>query len=241
MLEDLQEGAQAVALGVDEVRALGSLEIRRDEALRRSDVVDLRIAGGRGGIAGLLHRFAEEGEEVAGSCGGGETVSCGGHAEAGHEGGGVADIPAGGRRGLSRRLAQELRPDVFDRLLDGIHTRRLRLRVPVADHLVDLPLMLFQERMDVGFVDVDGALLPGQDEVEVDAEADPGIERDPVEDEVELGLYEEEEGQGCPVHEPWDQERGVAGAESFVGGEDGEEDGGYGAVDRVSQRKEDAT
>ena len=81
--------------------------------------------------------------------------------------------------------------------------------------------------MDVFFVDVDAALLAGEDEVEVQAEADPGVEGDPGEDEVELGFREEEEGERCPVHEPGGEDGGVGGAEGFIGGEDGEEDGGY--------------
>ena len=78
--------------------------------------------------------------------------------------------------------------------------------------------------MYVLFVDVDRALLPGKDEVEVDAQSDPGVEGDPGEDEVELAFDEEEEGEGGPVHEPWCQDGGVGGAEGLVGGEDGEED-----------------
>ena len=91
--------------------------------------------------------------------------------------------------------------------------------------------------MDILFINPHTSLLAWKDEVEVDAEANPGVEGDPVEDEVELGLDEEEERERRPVHEPGCQDGGVAGAEGFVGGEDGEEDGGYGAVGvRVSVR-----
>ena len=64
----------------------------------------------------------------------------------------------------------------------------------------------------------------------MDAETDPGVEGDPVEDEVELGFDKQEEGERCPVGEPFGEEGGVVGAEGFVGGEDGEEDGEEGAV-----------
>lgn len=89
--------------------------------------------------------------------------------------------------------------------------------------------MILQERVDVVLVDHRGALLPRRDEVAVDGEPDPGVEGHPVEDEVELGFGEEEEGEGRPVGEPFGEEGGVVGAEGFVGGEDWEEDGEDGA------------
>ncbi len=56
--------------------------------------------------------------------------------------------------------------------------------------------------MDVLLVDEDAALLAGEDEVEVQGEAGPGVEGEPGDEEGELGFEEEEEGEGCPVHEP---------------------------------------
>ena len=87
--------------------------------------------------------------------------------------------------------------------------------------------------MDVFLVDEDGALLARQHEVEVHAEADPGVEGHPGEDEVELCFDQQEEGEGRPVHQPWGEDGRVGGAEGFVGGEDGEEDGGDGAGGRL--------
>lgn len=57
--------------------------------------------------------------------------------------------------------------------------------------------------MDVFLIYEDTTLLAGCDKVEMDEETHPRVERDPVEDEVELALNEEEEGEGGPVHEPW--------------------------------------
>jgi len=60
----------------------------------------------------------------------------------------------------------------------------------------------------------------------VDTKAYPGVEGNPIEYEVQLALDEQEEGEGGPVHKPWREVGRVGGAEGFVGGEDGEEDGG---------------
>lgn len=60
----------------------------------------------------------------------------------------------------------------------------------------------------------------------MDEEAEPGVEGDPGQDEVEGVLDEGEEREGYEVHEPWREEGGIRGVEGFVGGEDGEEDGG---------------
>ena len=119
---------------------------------------------------------------------------------------------------------------VFPASLDGIQPGFFSSRVAFGDHAVDLAFVFFEEGVDVFLVDEDGALFARQHEVEVDAEADPGVEGHPGEDEVELRFDEEEEREGGPVHQPWRQDCRVGGAEGFVGGEDGEEDGGDGAV-----------
>lgn len=59
----------------------------------------------------------------------------------------------------------------------------------------------------------------------MDEEAEPGIEGNPVEDEVELILHQQEEGEGRPVHQPWREHGRVGCAEGFVGEEDGQQDG----------------
>lgn len=47
----------------------------------------------------------------------------------------------------------------------------------------------------------------------------------PDEDEASPGLKEQCAGQDDPVHQPWLQQRGICGLESFVGGEYREEEG----------------
>lgn len=91
--------------------------------------------------------------------------------------------------------------------------------------------MLFQERVNVGLIDPDATLLTGGNEVEVQAQAEPAVEWNPVEDEVELVLNEEKDAQRRPVHEPWRENAGVGSAQGFVGEEDGEGDGEQGGQD----------
>ena len=123
---------------------------------------------------------------------------------------------------------------IFIGLLEHVKTGGLGFGVRGADCLVDLALVLFEEWVDVLLVKHDGALFPWSDEVEVYAEADPGVEGNPGEDEVELRFNREEEREGRPVHEPWCEEGGIASADGFVGGENGEEDRCHRARDRIS-------
>ena len=57
-------------------------------------------------------------------------------------------------------------------------------------------------------------------------EADPGVEGDPAQDEVECVFNDGEGGEHHEVNEPWCEEGGIGCVEGFVGREDGEEDGG---------------
>lgn len=134
-----------------------------------------------------------------------------------------------------RSLAEEIDTNVFNGCLHSVEAECLAFDVHLVDQVVDLALVTLKPWVDVGLVDVDRALLARHDEVQVDCEAHPGVERYPVEDEVELRLNQQEDRQGGPVHEPWCKVGGIAGADSFVGGEDGEEDGGDGAGGRVSR------
>jgi len=77
-------------------------------------------------------------------------------------------------------------------------------------------------------VEEDGALRARHDEVDMDEETEPGVEGDPIEDEVELVFNQQEEGEGGPVHQPWREHGGVGCTKSFVGEEDGKEDGRHG-------------
>ena len=45
--------------------------------------------------------------------------------------------------------------------------------VRFTDEAVDFPLVLLEIRVDVSLIEVDGALLAWQDEVEVDSKSDP--------------------------------------------------------------------
>jgi hypothetical protein len=110
----------------------------------------------------------------------------------------------------------------------------------------------------VGLVDDAGALGLWQDEVEVEQEAEVGVEGDPGtesqykglfvkwqgerrgdkeglnglpdEEPVRPGLNYQEAGEDHPVHQPWRQLGRVRGLQGLVGGEEGKEEGGYGAV-----------
>lgn len=106
----------------------------------------------------------------------------------------------------------------------------MRIRYKV----VDLALVVVEERVEVLLVEEGGALRAGQDQVQVDEEAEPGIKRNPGQDEGECVFDGGDERQGHEVHEPWSEERGVRCVERFVGCEDGEEDGCRDAGQSVS-------
>lgn len=92
-----------------------------------------------------------------------------------------------------RRLAEEVDANVLDGSLHGIEAGSLALGVYLVDQVVDLALMRLEPWVDVSLINVDGALLARHDEVEVQCKAHPGVERHPVENEVELRLNHEEE------------------------------------------------
>ena len=75
----------------------------------------------------------------------------------------------------------------------------------------------------------------GQDEVEVDEEAEPGVEWNPAEDKVEGVLNDVQQGEGHEVHQPWCKRGWVRGMESFVGEEHWEEDGGGDAIKKSAR------
>ena len=133
-----------------------------------------------------------------------------------------------------RRLAEEVDTDVFDGGLDSIEAGSFALGVDLMDQVVDLALVRLKPWVDVGLVDVNGALLARHDEVKVQCKTHPGVERHPVKNEVELRLNHEEEREGCPIHEPWCEVGGVACTDGFVGGENWKEDRGDGAGWNVS-------
>ena len=142
-----------------------------------------------------------------------------------------------------RRLAEEIDADVLDGGLNSIEAGGLALGVYLMNQVVDLALMRLQPRVDIGLVDVNGALFAGHDEVEVQCKTHPGVEWHPVKNEVELRLNHEEEREGGPVHKPWCEIGGIASADGFVRGEYWKEDRGDGAGRKVNgmSRLEDTT
>jgi hypothetical protein len=139
-----------------------------------------------------------------------------------------------------RRLAEEVDADVLDGRLNGVEAGSFALGVDIVDQVVDLALVGLKPWVNVGLVDVNGALLARHDEVEVQCEAHPGVEWYPVENEVELRLNHEEEREGRPVHQPWGEVGWVTCADGFVRGENWKEDRGDGAacnVNRLSRLK----
>lgn len=118
----------------------------------------------------------------------------------------------------------------LDCLLRVRQSRRLELLVRIADELVDFLFVVEEERVHVFLVDFCGALGAGEDEVQVQEEAEPGVEGNPAEDEVEGAFEGEDDGGDDPVHEPGREVCWVGGPECFVGHEDGKEDRDEGAV-----------
>jgi hypothetical protein len=92
--------------------------------------------------------------------------------------------------------------------------------------LFDILIMGVQPGLDLGLIDVGGALLfAGKEEVEVGAEAEPGKEGNELQDGGEDGGRGGQDGETDPVDEPGVEEGGIGGGEGFVGGVDGEENG----------------
>jgi hypothetical protein len=181
-------------------------------------------------VAGAIHgrrpaeRLVDQAVQVV-------AASCSRHVEPRHE---VLRVAlAGGRlrSALSRRKAHDVDLDPLDGLLHVCKARAPRPLVRVRDEVVNLALVVVQQRLEVLLVQEGGALRAREDQVEVQEEAHPGPEGDPAEDEVEGVFDRREEDQHHEVDEPWCQLGGVRGVEGFVGGEDGEEDGGSDAGD----------
>lgn len=123
-----------------------------------------------------------------------------------------------------RSLAEEVDTDVFDGRLHGVKASGLAFGVYLMDEFIDLALVRLEPGVDVGLVDVDGALLAWHDEVEVQAETHPRVEGHPVKDEVEVRLYQQKQRKGDPVHQPWRKVSWIASTDSLVRGIYGKED-----------------
>jgi hypothetical protein len=97
--------------------------------------------------------------------------------------------------------------------------------VALGYEVVDLTLVLVQEGLDVLLVYERGALRARHDQVEVDEEADPRVERDPAENKVEDILNGGEDGEHDEVDQPGRKQRWVGCVEGLVGREYGEQNG----------------
>lgn len=71
----------------------------------------------------------------------------------------------------------------LDGLLQVVYSRGFGAVVGRGDEVVDCEFVGLEEGVDVLSVEDFGALGLGEDEVEEEDEADPGVERDPEEDE----------------------------------------------------------
>lgn len=91
--------------------------------------------------------------------------------------------------------------------------------------VIDFALVMVQEWLDVFLVEEICALRTRQNEVKMCEKADPRIEGDPGEDEVESVLNRVEEEESDEVNEPRCELGGIGGVESFVGSEDWKKDG----------------
>lgn len=90
--------------------------------------------------------------------------------------------------------------------------------------------MVREERVNVFLVDLSCPSFAWPNEVEMEHEPGPRVERNPGQNEGECVLSEEDEGKDDPVHKPWSELGWVGGAKGFVGCEDGKEDGSHDTV-----------
>ena len=123
-----------------------------------------------------------------------------------------------------RSLAEEVDTDVFNGRLHRIEASSLAFGVYLMNEFIDLALVRLEPWVDIGLVDVDGALLAWHDEVEVQAETHPRVEGHPVKDKVEVRLNQQKQRECDPVHQPWRKISRVSSSDSLVRGIDGEED-----------------
>lgn len=84
-----------------------------------------------------------------------------------------------------RRHTQDVHLGPLDPLLQVAQSSSFGAVVRVCDEGIDFSFVLCEEGINVLAVEKRGALRPGHDEVEVQEEAEPGIERDPGEDKIE--------------------------------------------------------
>lgn len=113
----------------------------------------------------------------------------------------------------------------IDGTFEILQSRSFGTIMGMGDEDLDVRFVVREEWMDVRLVDESSALGLWEYEVGEEEEAEICVEWEPGDHEEGPVLHEGEAGYDDPVHEPWSQLGGVGGAEGFVGGEDGEEDG----------------
>ena len=122
-------------------------------------------------------------------------------------------------------------PSPFNSVLEVLEAGSTCTVVCLGDEVFDFGLMTGDGRLEVGEVEIGGALHAWEDEVEVGKEAEPGEEGNPGGDEIEVRFDEMEERENDPVHEPWCQLCWGRSTQCFIGGEYWEEDCDGGARD----------
>ena len=91
----------------------------------------------------------------------------------------------------------------LDGLLEILKSCGTGAIVCFGDEVFNLRLVAGDGGLEVGEVEVRGALHAGENEVEMGEEAEPGEEGDPGGDEAKVGFDKVEQGKDDPVHEPW--------------------------------------
>lgn len=86
----------------------------------------------------------------------------------------------------------------------------------LPNELVDSRLVADNVGLEVVKIKDFGSLGLGQDEVQEKDQAEPGVERDPSNDEKGPGLKEQCQGKNGEVDQPWVNLGRVVGTESFV-------------------------
>lgn len=154
-----------------------------------SDIIgdDVRVATQLGSLRGLVAciQGTRATKSLVDQTKNGITGPCIGHIEPGHEVLSIALALSRRRSGLLRRKAQYVDFGPLNGLLQVCEAGALRPVVGVGDEIVNLTLVVVQERFEVLLVQKRCALRSGEDQVQVNAEAQPGPERYPAKNEVE--------------------------------------------------------
>lgn len=195
-VKGVQEGFETLALRGDVAEAVVVVADRvGDEAGVASHVCSLGVfvAGVEGACSAQC--LVDQAVEIVGA-------ACRRHLESAHQVLGIGLSCWRGLRGLLGRKTQNIDPDPLDAHLEIGQACCLGAVVALAYKVVDLALMVVQEGLNVLLVEEAGALGAGQDQVQVQEEADPRVKGDPAEDKVEEVLDRGDYGEDDKVDEP---------------------------------------